>query len=79
MVAASRRVVSDLAKAIRRTLRRSNLLEAATVRKLTTEVDWQEYDAFSPASRSQDVRSRGDQGWLAVTAGERQLFPSPDP
>ena len=46
VVAASKRVTGDLAKAILRTLRHSHLLDVATVRKLRSDVDWQEYDAF---------------------------------
>jgi hypothetical protein len=45
VVAASPRMTGDLAKAITRTLRSSNLLDYAVVRKLTKDEDWSEYEA----------------------------------
>jgi hypothetical protein len=55
VVAASARVAGDLAKLIRQTLRRSNLLETATVSKLTT-ADWQVYEAISRESRRRPTK-----------------------
>jgi hypothetical protein len=45
VVAASPRVTGDLAKAIRRALKNSNLLDDAVVTKLSKNNDWTEYEA----------------------------------
>jgi hypothetical protein len=56
VLAASPKVTGDLAKEIHRSLRRGNLLQDATVRKLTTTEDWDEYAAFAPEAGRRPTR-----------------------
>ena len=56
VLAASPKFTGDLAKEIDRTLRRGNLREAATVRKLTKAEDWDAHTAFLPESGRRPTR-----------------------